>query len=193
MKKIFTIIIILLLATFPVLATPELKGYNEFDIPTGTFIPVISLQEISTAYNDETDTLHFISTNDIFMFEHLVLPKGSKLIGSIEKKNEPIRGTHASMKIFINKMYMPDGFELPLKGYLYTSNNNVFGGGMTDPESYVKRPHYVRAIGHHFMGAGQYRPGPVRKMGEHFSIASGTDLLVVLVAPLHMTHLPTSD
>ena len=192
MKKIFTIIFSLLL-TLPAIAAPEIKGYSEFDIPTGTFIPVISLQEFSTAYNDETDILNFVSTNDIYMFEHIVLPRGSKLTGYIEKKNEPIIGTHASMKIFINKMYLPDGFEIPLKGYLYHANNNTFGGGMTDPEEYIKVPHYHRGIARHFKGVIQYRPGAVRKMGEHTTIASGADLLVVLVAPIHMTHIPTDN
>lgn len=193
MKKIFTFVIILFITIIPVFSAPELRGYDEFDLPTGTFIPVISLQEFSTAYNDETDVLQFIATNDIFMFEHIILPKGTKFTGYIEKKNEPIKGTHASMKIFLNRIQLPDGYELPCKGYLYNANNNTFGGGLTDPETYIKMPHYVRAFSHHFMGSGQYRPGPTRKMGEHITIASGADLLVVLTAPLHITHLPIND
>ncbi len=193
MKKVLTICIILLLSILPTLAEPEIKDYNEFDIPTGSFIPVINLQEFSTAYNDETDSLNFISTNDIYLYEHKILPKGTKFSGYIEKKNEPIIGTHASMKIFVNKMELPDGYKLPIKGYLYTSNDNLFGGGMTEPETYIKVPHYQRGIARHFMGVIQYRPGPTRKMGEHITIASGAELLIVLVAPIHMTHLPIEE
>ncbi len=190
MKKILTFVIISILALLPVFSEPEIKGYAEFDIPAGSFIPVINLQEFSTAYNDETDILHFVSTNDIYLYEHKIIPGGTKFSGSIEKKNEPIIGTHASMKIFINSMELPDGFKIPIKGYLYTANNNLFGGGLTEPESYIKVPHYQRGITRKFMGVIQFRPGPTRKMGEHITIASGADLLIVLVAPIHMTHLP---
>ncbi len=193
MKKLLTFVILSIFIFLPAIAEPEIKGYDEFDIPAGSFIPVINLQEFSTAYNDETDTLNFISTNDIYLYEHKIIPSGTKFSGYIEKKNEPIIGTHASMKIFINSMVMPDGFKLPIKGYLYTANDNLFGGGITEPESYVKVPHYQRGIVRHFMGVLQYRPGPTRKMGEHITIASGADLLIVLVAPVHMTHLPLED
>lgn len=188
--KNLLILIITFLLTLPAISAPEIKDYSEFEIPTGSFIPVISLQEFSTAYNDETDVLKFISTNDIYMFEHTILPKGAIFTGYIEKKNEPIIGTNASMKIFINKMRLPDSTELPLKGYIYHSNNNTFGGEMTDPETYIKVPHYHQGIARHFKGVIQYRPGATRKMGEHVTIASGADLLVVLTAPIHMTRIP---
>ncbi len=192
-KKILTFVILFIFILIPALAAPDIKDYDEFDIPSGSFIPVISLQEFSTAYNDETDTLNFVSTNDIYLYEHKIIPSGTKFSGYIEKKNEPIIGTHASMKIFINSMILPDGFKLPVKGYLYTANNNLFGGGLTEPETYIKVPHYHKGIVRHFMGVIQYRPGPTRKMGEHVTVASGTDLLIVLTAPIHMTHLPLED
>lgn len=193
LKKLLIIILFFILTLIPTINAMEIKGYDEFEIPSGTLIPVISLQEFSTAYNDETDILHFVATNDIFMFEHRVLPKGARLTGYIEKKNEPIIGTNATMKIFINKMVLPDGFEIPLKGYIYHANNNTFGGELTEPESYVKVPHYDKAHVHNFMGVIQFRPGATRKMGEHITIASGADLLVVLVAPIQMTHMPIED
>ena len=106
----------------------NLRDYDEYQIEAGYFIPIMSLQEFSTAITEESEPLNFVTTSDIYLFDKNVIPQGTKLKGYIEKKNEPVRGTHASMKIFINKMIMPDGFELPLKGYIYTSNNNLFGG-----------------------------------------------------------------
>ena len=35
------------------------------------------------------------------------------------------------MKVKITKIIMPDGFEIPIRGYLYTSNNNLIGGELT--------------------------------------------------------------
>ena len=34
------------------------------------------------------------------------------------------------------------GFEIPTKGYIYTSNNNLIGGELTPPAEWVKVPHY---------------------------------------------------
>ena len=34
----------------------------------------------------------------------------------------------------------------------------------------------------------KYVPGGVRRMGEHVTISSGAELIVVLTQPIHMTH-----
>ena len=117
---------------------PILKGYDEYQIPSGYHIPIMSLQEFSTAITEEGEKLKFLTTNDIYLFNKNVIPQGTRLEGYIEKKNEPIRGTNASMKVFINKMFLPDGFEIPIKAYIQTSNNNLIGGELTAPETYDK-------------------------------------------------------
>lgn len=165
-----------------------LRDYDEYQIPKGYHIPIISLQEFSTAYTEEGEKLNFITSNDIYLFDKNVIPQGTKLTGYIEKKNEPIRGTHASMKIFINKMYLSDGFEIPIKAYISTPNNNTLGGGITEPETYNRIPHYQRWSMFRAMGVLQCVPGDKRRMGEHITISSGANLTIVLVAPINMTH-----
>ena len=65
-------------------------------------------EEVENPSEDEDDEegelLKFVTTSDIFLFDKNVIPKGTKLLGYIEKKNEPIVGTNASMKVFINKI-----------------------------------------------------------------------------------------
>ena len=100
---------------------PVLKDYDEYQIPAGYHIPIMSLQEFSTAYTTEEETLNFVTTNDIYLFNKNVIPQGSKLKGFIEKKNEPIRGTNASMKVFLNKLYLTDGYEIPIKAEILSS------------------------------------------------------------------------
>ena len=165
-----------------------LRDYDEYQIPKGYHIPIISLQEFSTAYTEEGEKLDFITTNDIYLFDKNVIPQGTKMTGYIEKKNEPIRGTHASMKIFINKMYLSDGFEIPIKAYISTPNNNILGGGITEPETYNRIPHYQRWSMFRAMGVLQCVPGDKRRMGEHITISSGANLTIVLIAPINMTH-----
>jgi len=167
---------------------PVLRDYDEYTIPAGYFIPIMSLQEFSTAYTDEGETLHFVTTNDIYLFNKNVIPQGTKLTGYIEKKNEPVRGTNAAMVVFVNKMYLPDGFEIPIKAYINTADGNKIGGELTEPETYRKVPHYQRWTMFRAFGVLQEVPGGQRKMGEHVTISSGANLKIMLTSPIVMTH-----
>lgn len=191
MKNFISMLISLILSS-AVYAEPVLRGYDEFDIPAGTHVQVISLQEFSTAYCEEGDKVYFESTSDIYLYNKDVIPLGTRFSGYIDKKNEPIVGTHAAMRVFVNKMYLPDGYEVPIKAYIYTANNNIIGGGLTPPAEYIKVPHYQRWVMFRAMGTLQCVPGATRKMGEHVTISSGADLIIVLVEPVHLTHVLTN-
>ena len=168
---------------------PNLRDYDEFDLPAGTHIPVIMLREVSTAYCEEGDKVFLETTSDIYMYDKNVIPAGTKFEGFIDKKNEPIIGTHAAMKIFVNKMFLDSKTIIPMKAYVYSANNNLIGGGLTMPAKYIRMPHYQRWTMFRAMGTLQCVPGAERKMGEHITISSGANLIVVLVQPLHMTQL----
>lgn len=187
MRILLTLILIFMM-NFTLAAELQLRDYDAFDIPAGTHIPVLSLQEFSTAYCEEGDSLSFVTTSDMFLYNKNVIPEGTKLTGIIEKKNEPIVGTNGAMKVYVNKMYLADGYEIPIKSYIYTANNNTIGGELTPPATYIKMPHYQRWTMFRAMGTLQCVPGAERKMGEHVTISSGANLIVVLVAPIHMEH-----
>lgn len=189
MKKLLIIIFIFICGLFQsVLAEPDLRDYNGVEVPAGTFIPVISLQEFSTLATDYTTPLRFISTNDIFLFETNIIPKGTMFFGKIEKKNEPIVGTNASMVVRITKLRFEDGYENPLLAYIYTGRGCVIGGELTAPETYDTTPHYHKGICRHYLGVLQWTPGPARKMGEHTTVAPGAQLLIMLKGPAYITH-----
>ncbi len=180
---------ILLISTSMCFASEaQLRDYDEFDIPAGSNIPVISLQEFSTAYCEEGDTVSFKTTSDIYLYNKNIIPEGTKLVGYIDKKNEPIIGTNAAMRVFVNKMYLTDGYEVPIKAYIYTSNNNIIGGELTPPADYIKKPHYPRWVMFRAYSVTQYVPGKQRRMGEHVTISSGANLIVVPIEPIHLTH-----
>lgn len=189
MKKLIVLLISVLMLSCAVIAEPELtRDYDGIEVPAGSFIPVISLQDFSTAYTDSTNLLKFECYNDIYEFETKIIPKGSVMYGFIEKKNEPVIGTHASMRVRIVKLVFPDGFKIPMEGYVHTTNGNLIGGEMTLPEKWDKMPHYHKGIARHFVGVQQYVPGATRRMGEHVTIASGANLIIVLTKPLYITH-----
>lgn len=187
MKKLI-VILVFMLCSVVFASDISLREYDEIDIPAGIHISAISLQEFSTAYCEEGDKLYFESDSDIYMFTTNVIPKGTKFVGYIDKKNEPIIGTNAAMKVFINKMYLPDGYEIPIKAYIYTSNDNVIGGELTPPAKYIQMPHYQRWVMFRTLGTLQSVPGAERKMGEHVTVSSGANLIIVLVEPIHLSH-----
>ena len=193
MKKYIIGLFILLMTEVCFASEPQLRDYTEFDIPAGFHIPVISLQEFSTAYCEEGDKVSFKSTSDIYLYDKNVIPQGTVLTGYIDKKNEPIIGTNAAMKVFVNKMYLPDGYEIPIKSYIYTANNNLIGGELTLPASYIKIPHYQRWVMFRTFSTTQYVPGKQRRMGEHVTISSGANLMIVLTEPIHFTHTVIKD
>ena len=81
----------------------NMRGYDEITLPQGTFIPVLNTQEISTETCPEGYKVKFIATNDLFMYETNIIPRDTEFYGYIEKINEPVVGTNASMKIKITK------------------------------------------------------------------------------------------
>lgn len=191
MKKLFVLIFIII-ATIIQTSAEEfpypLREYDGIEVPKNSLIPVISLQDFSTSYSDSTNELRFVCNNDVYEFEEVIIPKGTMFYGYIEKKNEPVVGTHASMVVRITKMVFVDGFTIPLRAYIHTTNGNIIGGELTQPEIYDKSPHYHKLICKHFVGVLQCVPGAARKMGEHVTVCAGTQLLVVLVAPAYITH-----
>lgn len=184
MKRILFTFFIMILGLCCFAEDNALRDYDGIQLAKGTFIPVISTQEISTAYCDVGTKLKFISTSDLYLYDTNIIPKETEFFGYIEKINEPVVGTNASMTIKISRLKMPDGFEIPFKGYLYVNNSLLIGGELTQPATYDKKPSFRQG---YYPMVG-YVPGPTRQMGEHKVIAAGADLLIVLTAPLYVTH-----
>lgn len=168
----------------------DLRSYDVIEVPAGTFIPVISAQEISTQYCPVGYKVRFTSTNDLFMHETNIIPENSEFYGYVEQIHEPVVGTNASMVIKINKVILPDGFEMPIRGYIYTPNNNLIGGGISEPASWIKMPHYQSGIGNN--KTLQIRPGRERKMGSHTTITSGENRIIILSDSAWITHTLTN-
>ena len=167
----------------------DIRDYDAIEIPTGTFIPVINTQEISTQYCSEGYKVKFIATNDMYLHDTNIVPRGTEFYGYIEKINAPVVGTNAAMKIKITKMIYKDGYEVPVRGYLYTSNNNIFVGELTPPEKYLRIAQRQQRVKRTTL---QLRPGNVRQMGKHTTIESGSDQIIVLTDPAMITHTLTN-
>lgn len=188
MKKLLVLLGILLLsAKVQAAQLPDvqldLRDYHVITIPQGTFIPVMNTQEISTQTCSEGYKVKFIATNDLYMHETNIVPKDTEFFGYIEKINAPVIGTNAAMKIKISKMVYNDGFEIPVKGYLYTSNNNIFGGGISEPAKYIGMAQRQQRVKRTTI---QLRPYGERKMGTHTVIPTGSNEIIMQIGRAHV-------
>ncbi len=196
MRKVFLIIYILFalfimnsVVSFAV-EDLQLRDYTPITIPKGTFVQVMNLQEVSTSYCDDTTKLKFAAVDDTYMYDTNIIPKGTVILGEVEKMNEPVIGTNASMVIKLTKIQLADGFEIPIKAFIATSNGStLLGGEMTQPKTYKKLPHYQEGL---YKGTLRWVPGPELKMGEHLTLAAGAVLLMVFDAPAYITHTLTN-
>lgn len=194
-KIVFLLVLMLFLAPiktwgYDFSTDNELRDYDGIQLNAGTFVPVINTAEVSTLNCDEGYEAKFIATSDLYLYETTVIPRETEFYGFIDEIHEPVVGTNASMKIKINKMVYPDGFEAPIKAYIYTTNNNVIGGELTPPAEWVKIPHYQKAFFSMRSKAPtlQIRPGNKRQMGTHIRVKTGERCFVVLTEPLMITH-----
>ena len=165
-----------------------LRDYDGIELPRGTFIPVMNTQEVSTVNADVGTKVKFISTNDLYLYEKDVLPKDTEFYGYVEKVNEPVVGTNGSMVIKLIKLRLIDGFEIPIKAYIYTANGNLIGGELTEPAKYDKMSSFKQG----FYQSTCYMPGATRLMGEHTVITSGAEMMLILASPVFITHTVTN-
>ena len=175
----------------------EMRESEGVELPAGIVISVINMQGISTENCPIGYKTKFVTTNDLYIEDSNVIPENSELYGYIEEIHEPIVGTNASMKVKITKLILPDGYEMPVKGYLYSANNNIIGGELTAPAQWVKMPHYqdkFQGISWIHRGATlQMRPGGTRSMGVHTTVPAGERRLIILTAPTSFTHIYANE
>lgn len=172
----------------------ELRDESGITIPAGVFVPVVNMQEVSTDTCPIGYKTRFVSTTDLYVDDIKIIPENTTFFGYIEKINEPIVGTNASMKVKITKYILPDGHEENVKAYIYTTNDNLIGGELTPPAEWVRMPHYqdkYQGIGWIHRGATlQMCPGGKRSMGVHTKIPVGERQLIMFVAPVYVKHKP---
>lgn len=168
----------------------QLREYTPITIPTGTYVQIMNLQEVSTSYCDDTTKVNFAAVDDTYLYDTNIIPKGTVILGEIEKMNEPIIGTNASMIVKLTKMRLADGFEIPIKAHVAAANGStLLGGERTEPKKYKKSPHYQEGL---YKGTLMWVPGPELNMGEHLTLPAGAIMLMLFDSPAYITHTLTN-
>lgn len=189
MKRLFLIILSILLLV-PVIAKGEdyftdninLRSPKTVYLPKGTFIKVTNIKEITSQLADAGDEAVMTSTFDVYIGETKIIPQKSIFYGIVEKVQEPVQGTNASLTIKMNKMVTPEGISYPLSGYISQNGTNLsLGGDRTASLYYTRMPHYTRwSMNRWKIGATQYCETNTRVFGTHITIKPGAELILVL-------------
>ena len=133
----------------------ELK---QVEVPAGTVFKISLAQDVGTKLSQEGDTIRFTVSEDVFVDDVLVLPKGSMGHGEITKVKQPKRfGRNGEIKIAFNQVF----------GIADEPIATVLG-----PEAQERLKREAAAVGASAVGAMVL--GPIGLVGGYF--VRGTDV-----------------
>ncbi len=145
-------------------------------LSAGTFVKVLSRDEVNTLIADAQDVVTFINLYSMYVYETNAIPENTIFFGEIEDIREPVEGRDAAIKIAINKMITPDKKVYKIKAHLYSENDNYIGGGLTPSIYYHKLYNHSKG----FRPMLQVVPLNVYETGKHTIIRPGTEFFIVI-------------
>jgi len=117
-KRYYLVVLISLCLGLPTLSYAQ-QSTNELTLAQGTRIPPQLNDHLSTKNNSEGDPFSAIVIEPVYQGEHLVIPKGSTIAGSISRIVRPGRfGGKATMNLLFNSISIPGRGVLPLTASL---------------------------------------------------------------------------
>lgn len=175
-------------ATFPSSAgTQAAEAAVPLILPVGTVLPVHLQTPVDTQRNQPGDPIAASLAVDIFLGQRLALPRSARLLGWVEMLEAPFKGRNARAAFRFSTLQLPDGAQLPFRGYVRGEHpDHSFGGELTPGT----KPHVVT---HRVQGIGEYNQlrmlGP-RQMGTHRQFLPGERWMIILEAPLRVPYKP---
>lgn len=167
-------VFILLFFLFPMSLNAEENEIQK--LRAGTFVKVISREEINTLTADAEDVVSFINLQSMYVYETNAIPENTIFYGEVEDVREPVEGRDAAIKISLNKMITPDKKVYKIKAHLYSENDNYIGGNKTASMYYHKIYNHSKG----FRPMLQVVPLNVYEVGQHTVIKPGTEFFIVI-------------
>ena len=176
MKKLLNILLVFILfvSVFVSFSNAEEKEVQK--LRAGTFVKVISREEINTLTADAEDVVTFINLQSMYVYETNAIPENTIFYGEVEDIREPVEGRNGAIKIALNKMITPDKKVYKIKAHLYSENDNYIGGNRTNSMYYHKIYNHSKG----FRPMLQVVPLNVYELGQHTVIKPGTEFFIVI-------------
>lgn len=170
---LFSVVCFLFLSAWQFVNAEEVQ--NVWKLRKGTFVKIMTREEISTLTADIEDEVTFLSPQDMYVYETNAIPSGTIFYGEVEDVREPVQGRNGAIKIYVYKMITPDRKVYKIKAHLYSENDNYIGGEQTESIYYHKVPHYIKGFPHILQAA----PLNVYEQGRHTIIKPGEEMFLI--------------
>lgn len=159
----------------------EFKDYYAVTFPAGSYFAVTSQQPIDSGVNKEDDLVEAVFTSSMYVEELLVIPEGSKVIGRIERLEQPHQGRNSLLTIrFLSVVGPNNAWETPIVASIVDKNSDgSIGGQLTDRTQLKAVVHNIERIGPYI----QYLPSGPRAMGKQIFIPPGERWIIMLNQP----------
>ncbi len=158
----------------------EIQDY-EYVLPPGTVVPVLVMDEVTTANAVLGQTVTTMVAQDIYVGTKKVLSRHDRIYGQVREIHPPYQGRNAILRVDFNMLSLGSGVKMPIATQVGTESNKPYWGGEltpgTKPEVIAYKVYRIGAY-----GRVMYH-GP-RAMGEHVVLSPGTRINLVLQEPV---------
>jgi hypothetical protein len=155
---------------------------NRYTLAPGTTFVTTLETPLSSELNQVNDTLEMRLIHDVWVDNKIVIDKGSRFIGHVEKLVPPLQGRDALIRLQVHALETLDGEITLMEGTPFSAMDDAgkVGGEAT-------QPYAGRLIRYEVWGIGMYNrvmPAGPRAMGLHTFLRPGQLMRVRLDAPL---------
>jgi hypothetical protein len=155
---------------------------NRYTLAAGTTFVTTLETPLSSESNQVNDTLEMRLIHDVWVGNEVVIDKGSRFIGHVEKLVPPFQGRDALMRLQVHALETLEGEVTVMEGTPFSNIDDAgkMGGDAT-------QPYAGRLIRYDVWGIGMYNrvmPAGPRAMGLHTYLRPGQLMRVRLDAPL---------
>jgi hypothetical protein len=136
-KKIFGILLTLIITTQMTLATPFSGNAKTKRIPAGTKFELKMLNSVDTSISTEGTSFNATLLNDQTADEDVILPSGSIVRGDVKGIVQPRRMSKGAV-LYLNfdHVVTPNGRQLPLSLNVVGRTDTTYDGGITTTRGY---------------------------------------------------------
>jgi len=157
--------------------------FETYTLNPGTPMFVLLQTPLSTAINTVGDTVEVALSQDMYLGQHKILSKNTRLVGQVSLAERAMEGRNALLALRFTEMRLPNGERLPIQAHIKTDRpNHVFGGELTPGTKPMRVTHRIEGIGPY----NQVVFGGPRAMGAEVVFAPGERWTLILEQPVSL-------
>lgn len=167
----------------PPVLIENVTGFEDqarYTLPAGTALQILLQTPVDTAINQPGDPVEGLMAHNLYLHEHIILPKNIRFNGIISRLEAPFQGRDAVLAIRFTEIIL-DGRKVPIEAHVRTNNpEHTWGGNLTPGTKPMRSIQRVWGIGEY----NRIVYGGPRAMGSHVRFSPGEHWTIILEQPL---------